>query len=152
LGRGSDTLVSVDVNGVAATLDGNKFSADVPVASDAVYVPVVATSHFQSGFTGVQRSTIARGNGTTSALVAKGAANPGSIVEQVRPSALTKLGPSLVPAIQSAVPAEAFSVPLGTVAGPGGLGMAYVGSTPTLPTPEVDLVATDGGLQATLTY
>jgi hypothetical protein len=70
--RQSDPLVAVTVNGVAAALEGQKYSATIPLDGVTVFNRVLVVASYQSGATQADRATVVDADGTHATLVAKG--------------------------------------------------------------------------------
>jgi hypothetical protein len=155
LSRSSDPLVSVTVNGAVATLtatsSGWNYSAAVTVGGGPTFVTVVATARFQSGFSEIQRSTVAWANGTTVTLIPSGSAVSGGLATTLGSTAIAKLGPLLVPALS--LPSSDFVIPNEDL-GPGGGTDVQVesGTTVTVPSPTVVTNVSSGQLSVTATY
>lgn len=110
--RAGDPLTSVTVNGVAATLDGQKFSATIPLDGAAVFTPVLAVATYQSGYTQTDRSTVAYADGPHASLVNKGSAVSNGVSLRMNQQAFDKLGP----VVQSLTTIDTASItPPGTV-------------------------------------
>src|SRR5690242_7271291 len=67
--RSGDPLTAVTVDGVAATLKGQQYSAVIPLDGTAVFNPVLVVASYQSGFTATERSTVAYADGSHATLV-----------------------------------------------------------------------------------
>jgi hypothetical protein len=148
--RNGDPLTSVDVNGAAGAINGTGFSAVVIVNGGPAFVAVLVTAHFQSGFSEIWRSTVAWANGSSVTLLATGAPATNAIATVVRPTALTKLGSTLVSTVS--FPTSAFAVPAVDLGGDIFDAQVLAGGSTTLSTPTVALDASTGTLRAVETY
>jgi hypothetical protein len=68
-----DTLTSLTVNGVDATISGETYSADVPLDGDAVLNAVLVEARYGSGVVLRERRTVVYGDGETAEVLPEGA-------------------------------------------------------------------------------
>lgn len=64
-----DSVVSLTVNGIDATIDGTAYSADVPLDGDAVINPVLVEATYASGKVLRERRTVVYGDGQTAEVL-----------------------------------------------------------------------------------
>ena len=109
--RTSDPLVGVTVDGVAATLNGQKYSATIPLDGSAVFNRVLVVATYQSGATQVDRATVVDADGTHATLVAKGARVSAGAGGRLSPAGITKLLPAAAAFAWKALPSTTLTIP-----------------------------------------
>jgi len=128
-----DTLTSVTVNGVAATINGNTYAADIPLDGTTVLNAVLVEAHVGSQ-TFRERRTVVYADGTHATLAPLDAKVPDATSLRLNDSALAKLAP----AISAATPvAPTDVIASGTV-------LYHVGC-PSLPCPSTFIQAQVSG-------
>jgi hypothetical protein len=97
--RNGDPLTGVTVNGSAATLNGQQYSAVIPLDGTAIFNRVLVVASYQSGFTSTERSTVAYADGTHATVVAPGATITGGGGLRLTAAGITKLLPDVAAAM-----------------------------------------------------
>jgi hypothetical protein len=97
--RNGDPLTGVTVNGSAATLNGQQYSAVIPLDGTAIFNRVLVVASYQSGFTSTERSTVAYADGTHATVVAPGATITGGGGVRLTAAGITKLLPDVAAAM-----------------------------------------------------
>lgn len=88
-----EELVSVEVNGVTATVDGERYTAEVPLDGAAVFNPVVVEATYASGQVIRERRTVVYGDGDTASILDEGAELPDTVGLRINERSFPKLGP-----------------------------------------------------------
>jgi hypothetical protein len=107
-----DSLTSVDVNGIHATVTDGKWSVDLPLSGNAVFNPALVEARFGSGKVVRERRTVVYGDGTHSQVLPDDTQLSDAVGMRLNDSAFTKLAP----AIKAHTPMDpALVAPVGTV-------------------------------------
>lgn len=88
-----DSLVSVKVNGVTATVDGDHYSADVPLDGAAIQNAVLVEATYGSGAIIRERRTVVYGDGNTAQVLPSGSVIDNAVGLRINESSFAKLGP-----------------------------------------------------------
>jgi hypothetical protein len=88
-----ETLVSLTVDGIDATIDGGHYRAEVPLDGDAIFTDVVVEAHYSSGEVLRERRTVVFGDGQTAEVLPPGATLSDAVGLRVNERSFTKLGP-----------------------------------------------------------
>lgn len=88
-----DSLVSVTVNGVPATVDGEEYTADVPLDGAAIFNAVLVEARYGSGQVLRERRTVVYGDGENARVHPEGWVLDDAVGLRVNESSFTKLGP-----------------------------------------------------------
>ncbi len=91
--RKDDPVVTVTVNGIPATLDGQAYEATIPLDGAEVFNQVLVVATYQSGHVERARSTVAYGDGTTARVVDRGTPVSNGVALRMNQQAFDKLGP-----------------------------------------------------------
>jgi hypothetical protein len=111
VGQG-DALTTVLVNGVAATVSGDTWSASIPLDGAAVLNAVDVEAHFAQGQVIRERRTVVYGDGTHATVLPQGTSLSNGVGLRINESSFTKLGP----VIESLTTIDTASIaPPGTV-------------------------------------
>jgi len=105
-----DSLTSVTVNGVPATVDGADWSADIPLDGAAIFNEVIVAATFGTGQVITERRTVVYGDGQTARVLPEGQVLDRSVGLRINDSSFTKLGPVIK---------DLTTIDLGAVAPPG---------------------------------
>jgi hypothetical protein len=87
-----DTLVSLTVNGVEATVDGDRYSAEVPLDGAAVLNSVDVVARYGRGEVIRERRTVVYGDGDTAEVLPAGASLDSAVGLRINERSFTKLG------------------------------------------------------------
>jgi hypothetical protein len=87
------TLTSLTVNGVDATVDGDQFSAEIPLDGDEIFTAVDVVATYSSGEVLRERRTVVYGDGETAEVVPDGAVLSDAVGLRINERSFTKLGP-----------------------------------------------------------
>jgi hypothetical protein len=87
------TLTSLTVNGVDATIDGDQFSAEIPLEGDEIFTAVDVVATYSSGEVLRERRTVVYGDGETAEVVPDGAVLSDAVGLRINERSFTKLGP-----------------------------------------------------------
>ena len=87
------TLVSLTVNGVDATVEGERYRADVPLDGDAIFTDVLIEAHYSSGDVLRERRTVVYGDGATAEVLPEGATLSDAVGLRVNERSFAKLAP-----------------------------------------------------------
>src|SRR6476619_3116692 len=109
--RQSDPLVAVTVNGVAAALEGQKYSATIPLDGVTVFNRVLVVASYQSGATQADRATVVDADGTHATLVAKGTTVSAGAGGRVTSAGIAKLLPAAAAFAWKALPSTSLTIP-----------------------------------------
>jgi hypothetical protein len=88
-----DSLSSVLVNGVAATVSGSNWSATIPLDGEAILNAVDVEAHFAKGDVLRERRTVVYGDGTHATVAPQGTPLSNGVGLRINESSFTKLGP-----------------------------------------------------------
>jgi hypothetical protein len=88
-----DSLTSVTVNGVEATVDGSDWSADIPLDGADIFNSVIVEATFGTGQVITERRTVVYGDGQTATVLPEGQVLDRSVGLRINDSSFTKLGP-----------------------------------------------------------
>jgi hypothetical protein len=88
-----DTLASVTVNGVVATVDGTHWSADIPLDGAAVLNKVLVEATYGSGQKLRERRTVVYGDGNHATVLPESQVLSDAVGLRINESSFTKLGP-----------------------------------------------------------
>jgi hypothetical protein len=88
-----DSLASVTVNGVPATVDGEQFSADIPLDGAAIQNAVLVEATYGSGAVIRERRTVVYGDGHTAQVLPAGSVIGDAVGLRINDRSFTKLGP-----------------------------------------------------------
>jgi len=92
VGQG-DSLTSVTVNGVTATVEGENWSADIPLDGASVFNKVLVEAHYSSGQVLRERRTVVYGDGSTATVLPESQVLSDAVGLRINESSFTKLGP-----------------------------------------------------------
>jgi hypothetical protein len=106
------TLVSLTVNGVDASVEGERYSADVPLDGADIFNHVDVVATYSSGAVLRERRTVVYGDGDHAEVLPEGATLPDAVGLRVNERSFAKLGP-VVKGLTSFDPAAV--APPGTV-------------------------------------
>jgi hypothetical protein len=87
-----DTLVSLTVNGVPATVDGERYSADIPLDGAAILNSVVVEARYGRGEVIRERRTVVYGDGQTAEVLPAGAVLDNAVGLRLNERSFTKIG------------------------------------------------------------
>lgn len=90
---GSDSLVGVTVNGVPADIDGENYTADVPLDGAAIFNAVLVEARYGSGQVIRERRTVVYGDGDHAQVHPEGWVLDDAVGLRVNESSFAKLGP-----------------------------------------------------------
>lgn len=107
-----DSLASVTVNGVPATVDGETYRVDLPLEGGAIFNPVLVEATFAGGDVLRERRTVVYGDGDTATIVGEGQVLDDAVGLRVNERSFSKLG-SVVRDLTT-IDTEAIA-PVGTV-------------------------------------
>jgi hypothetical protein len=105
-----DTLSAVTVNGVEADVDGDTWSATIPLDGEAILNAVVVEATYGSGQFIRERRTVVYGDGDTAFVLPEGQVLDQSVGLRINDSSFTKLGPVIK---------QLTTIDLGAIAPPG---------------------------------
>ncbi len=88
-----DQLGSVTVNGVPAAVDGEHFSAEIPLDGAAILNAVLVEATYASGAVLRERRTVVYGDGHTAQVLPAGAVIGGAVGLRINERSFSKLGP-----------------------------------------------------------
>jgi hypothetical protein len=88
-----DSLSSVLVNGVSATISGDTWSASIPLDGAAVLNAVNVEAHFAKGDVLRERRTVVYGDGTHATVLPQGTSLSNGVGLRINESSFLKLGP-----------------------------------------------------------
>lgn len=154
-----DALVGVTVNGLPATLNGNKYQLGMTLSGTSVFNPVLVKATYASGHVETDRGTIAYGDGTHATIVPVSGAVTSGVALRLNQQAFAKLGP----VVQSLTTIDTSSItPVGTqvlddCVLPGLFGLCITRATakidraPTLSGFDVNLISHNGSTEADVT-
>ena len=106
------TLESLTVNGIDATVEGERYRAEVPLDGDAIFTDVLVEALYSNGKVLRERRTVVYGDGATAEVLPDGATLADAVGLRVNERAFTKLAP-VVKALTSFDPGAV--APAGTV-------------------------------------
>jgi hypothetical protein len=89
----ADTLTSLTVNGVEATIDGQDWSAEVPLDGADIFTSVVVEAHYAGGDVIRERRTVAYGDGGTAEVLPEGAVLDDAVGLRINDRAFATIGP-----------------------------------------------------------
>ena len=89
----NQTLVSLTVNGIDAAVDGESYSAEIPLDGDAIFTPVLVEAHYSGGDVFRERRTVVRGDGQTAEVLPAGAVLGDAVGLRINERSFAKLGP-----------------------------------------------------------
>ena len=92
IGNG-DTLTSITVNGVEADVDGDTWSAAIPLDGATILNAVIVEATYGTGEVIRERRTVVYGDGSTATVLPEGAVLDRSVGLRINESSFTKLGP-----------------------------------------------------------
>ncbi|MFO7280243.1 MAG: hypothetical protein C0P77_007545 [Thermoanaerobacterales bacterium] len=87
-----DTLESLTVNGVEATIDGTTWSAEVPLDGEAIINPVLVEARYGSGQVIRERRTVVYGDGEHAVVLPEGAVQDDAVGLRLNERSFGKLG------------------------------------------------------------
>jgi hypothetical protein len=90
---GNDSLTSLTVNGVDATVDGESWTADVPLDGTDIFNAVVVEATYGSGSVIRERRTVVYGDGGTAEVLPAGAELPDAVGLRLDDRSFDKIGP-----------------------------------------------------------
>jgi hypothetical protein len=88
-----DSLTSLTVNGTAATVDGETWSADVPLNGAAIFTSVVVEARYARGDVIRERRTVVYGDGATAVVLPPAAELDDAVGLRINDRAFDKIGP-----------------------------------------------------------
>ena len=88
-----DSLASLKVNGVDATVNGGDFTAEIPVDGAAILNPVTIVATYTSGAVLRERRTVVYGDGNHAVVLPPGATIDDAVGLRINERSFTKLGP-----------------------------------------------------------
>jgi hypothetical protein len=88
-----DSLTSLTVNGTAATVDGETWSADVPLDGAAIFTSVVVEARYARGDVIRERRTVVYGDGATATVLPPAAELDDAVGLRINDRAFDKIGP-----------------------------------------------------------
>lgn len=88
-----DSLASVTVNGVPATVDGGNWRADIPLDGADIFNDVIVQATFGTGQVITERRTVVYGDGQTARVLPEGQVLDRSVGLRINDSSFSKLGP-----------------------------------------------------------
>ena len=87
-----DTLVSLTVNGVSATVDGERWTAEIPLDGAAILNSVVVEARYAKGPVIRERRTVVYGDGETAEVLAAGTSLNNAVGLRINERSFTKIG------------------------------------------------------------
>ncbi|MGH9259310.1 MAG: hypothetical protein ACRD08_05325, partial [Acidimicrobiales bacterium] len=90
---GNDTLTSLTVNGVDATVDGTNYTAEVPLDGAAILNAVLVEATYGSGEVLRERRTVVYGDGDTAEVAGEGAQLDDAVGLRLNERSFSKIGP-----------------------------------------------------------
>jgi hypothetical protein len=87
-----DTLVSLTVDGVEATVDGERYTADIPLDGDEVLNAVLVEATYGSGEVIRERRTVVYGDGVTAEVLPAGAVLDDAVGLRINERSFPKIG------------------------------------------------------------
>ncbi len=87
------TLVSLTVDGIDATVEGERWTAEVPLDGDAIFNDVLVVATYSSGEVLRERRTVVYGDGDHAEVLPEGATLSDAVGLRVNERSFAKLGP-----------------------------------------------------------
>lgn len=89
----NDALVAVTVNGEEATVDGDRYTIDLPLDGEAIFNAVLVEARYRSGEVIRERRTVVYGDRDHATVLPEGEELDDAVGLRVNESSFTKLGP-----------------------------------------------------------